>query len=126
MAKAMREVVVCDVCGAEDNVTAVAVAFDGEEQGADLCETHRQQLRQVVAAALGSAAPETAQGSGRRVAPSRSAGRRAAGKRASRKSGATASTPTSRMPRTTCPHCGMEMGVQNLSRHITANHPEAA
>jgi hypothetical protein len=129
MAKVMREVDVCDVCGREENVTTVAMALDGEQQTADLCATHRQQLQEAVAGVLGAATRETIGETVRR--PRRrgrktAAGRTATAKRTPRGSATTGSPKRSPMPRTTCPHCGVEMGVQNLSRHIAAKHPEAA
>jgi hypothetical protein len=129
MAKVMREVLVCDVCGAEEGVAAVIVAVDGGERSAELCAAHRQQLQEAVAGVLGAAEPSRPGRRARRAA----AGGAAAGPRAPRKRAVRArearkggAARQGRMPRTTCPHCGMEMGVQNLSRHITAKHPEAA
>jgi hypothetical protein len=126
MARVMREVAVCDVCGSEQDVVAVTVAVDGAQQNPELCAVHRTQLREALAGVLGAAGatagrPPTRRG--RKAAAGRApAGKRAAPKAATRK--VTASGRT-RMPRTTCPHCGLEMGMQNLSRHIAAKHPEA-
>jgi transcription elongation factor Elf1 len=124
MAKMMREVVVCDVCGGEESVATVTIALDGEQQTADVCGLHCGQLQDAVAGVLGGGAAATGRPRARRGRKVE-AGRALAAKRPPRRAGRTGSTK-SRMPRTTCPHCGMEMGVQNLSRHIAAKHPEAA
>jgi hypothetical protein len=126
MARVMREVAVCVVCGSEQDVVAVTVAVDGAQQNPELCAVHRTQLREALAGVLGSPGatagrPPTRRG--RKAAAGRApAGKRAAPKAATRK---VTAAGRSRMPRTTCPHCGLEMGVQNLSRHIAAKHPEA-
>jgi len=52
MARVMREVVVCDVCGGEADVSSVTVAVDGTEQGSELCAAHRGRLREAVARVL--------------------------------------------------------------------------
>jgi transcription elongation factor Elf1 len=126
MARVMREVAVCDVCGSEQDVAAVSVAVDGAQQNPELCAVHRTQLRQALAGVLGASDATTGRPATRRgrkaAAGGAPAGKRATRKTATRKDTATART---RMPRTTCPHCGLEMGVQNLSRHIAAKHPEA-
>jgi len=127
MARVMREVLVCDVCGGEEGVVAVTVALDGAEQSAELCAEHRRQLQEAVAGILGEGA-----GSRPRRRPRRAAvgdardGTRTTRKRAAAATAAKGASRRSQMPRTTCPHCGLEMGVQNLSRHITAKHPETA
>jgi hypothetical protein len=125
MARMMREVVVCDVCGSDQNVATVSVALNGEQQTADLCATHGGQLREAVAGVLGGTTGETARLTRRRRGRKAAAGQAVATKGAPRRATAAAAKP-SRMPRTTCPHCGMDMGVQNLSRHVAAKHPEAA
>jgi transcription elongation factor Elf1 len=116
MAKVTRELLVCDVCGAEDDVAAVTVAIDGAEQTVELCASHRQQLRDAVAGVLG-AAGKGAEGEsvrrGRKAATPTVAARERAESRGRR------------MPTATCPHCGRELGVQNLGRHIAAKHPES-
>jgi predicted nucleic acid-binding Zn ribbon protein len=130
MARVTRELVVCDVCGSEQDVAAVTVAVDGAEQAAELCSAHRQQLRDAVAGVLGGSTVTTGRRSrpGRKAAGPAPARKRAEAKRATETPAAAkpAGSAASRMPRTTCPHCGMEMGVQNLSRHIAAKHPEEA
>jgi transcription elongation factor Elf1 len=113
MARVTREVVVCDVCGSEADVATVTVAIDGAGQSAELCSAHRQHLQEAVAGVLrtltAAEQPALAQ-PGRKTA-----------------AGRTPTAPTGRrMPTATCPHCGRELGVQNLGRHIAAKHPEAA
>lgn len=128
MARVMREVLVCDACGGEDDVAAVTVTLDGADQSAELCAEHRQKLQEAVAGILSGVAPSRP---GRR--PPKTAARgaqvqtRTTHELAARATAAkVGGARRGRMPRTTCPHCGREMGVQNLSRHITAKHPEAA
>jgi transcription elongation factor Elf1 len=110
MARVTRGVVVCDVCGSEADVATVTVAIDGAEQRAELCTAHRQHLQEAVAGVLrtltAAEQPAAAQ-----PAPARRARTAPTGRR---------------MPTTTCPHCGLELGVQNLGRHIAAKHPGAA
>jgi predicted nucleic acid-binding Zn ribbon protein len=129
MARVMRELVVCDVCGSDQDVAAVSMVVDGGEQTAELCAAHRQNLQEAVAGVLGgSTATTRRRGRPARKSAEPSARKGAQGKRAAKTlaAGASAGRAASRMPRTTCPHCGMEMGVQNLSRHIAAKHPEAS
>jgi len=127
MARRKHEVLVCDVCGSDDDVTAVTVTVDGAERRAELCAAHRQQLQQAVAGLLGTAEPSRPGRRARKiVAGGAAAGTRATPKRAARVAEARKGTArNARMPTTTCPHCGVEMGVQNLSRHIAAKHPDA-
>jgi transcription elongation factor Elf1 len=118
MAKEMREVLVCDVCGSEQDVAVVAITLDGAEQSGELCAVHRQALQQAVADILpGSTASRPARAAQPAAAGGRTA-KRAARKRAEQRQG----TPKRQV---TCPHCGLEMSVQNLSRHIAAKHPDA-
>jgi hypothetical protein len=116
MARQTREVLVCDVCGSEKDVAVVTVTTDGTEQSVELCAEHRLALQEAVASILTGSpsltAPEPAQQPG--AAPSKAA-TRARRKRAERQ-------PTSK-GKETCPHCGLEMSVQNLGRHIAAKHP---
>jgi transcription elongation factor Elf1 len=116
MSREMREVLVCDVCGGEREVAAVAVTLDGAEQTVDLCSEHQLALQEAVASIMpgfpSTPAPGPAQPPA--VAPSKAA-RRATRKRAERQR-------TSKR-KETCPHCGLEMSVQNLGRHIAAKHP---
>jgi ribosome-binding protein aMBF1 (putative translation factor) len=132
MARVTREVVVCDVCGSEADVATVTVAIDGAEQSAELCAAHRQHLQEAVAGVLrtltAAEQPAAEQPAPARRGPKTAAGRTPAARRAARTSaGRTPTAPTGRrMPTTTCPHCGRELGVQNLGRHIAAKHPEAA
>jgi hypothetical protein len=117
MARVTREVVVCDVCGSEADVATVTVAIDGAEQSAELCAAHRQHLRDAVAGVLRTLTAE-GQPAAEQPAPARRGRKTAAGR--------TPTAPTGRrMPTTTCPHCGRELGVQNLGRHIAAKHPGA-
>jgi transcription elongation factor Elf1 len=130
VARVTREVVVCDVCGSEADVAPVTVAIDGAAQNAELCGAHRQQLQEAVAAVLrASAEPEAP---AEPPVPARRGRKRVASPApaAPATRTATARTPTAptgrRMPTATCPHCGRELGVQNLGRHIAAKHPGAA
>jgi transcription elongation factor Elf1 len=118
MARVTREVVVCDVCGTEADVATVTVAIDGAQQSAELCPAHRQHLREAVAGVL-----QTLTAAGQPIAEQPAPVRRGRKTAAAR----TPTAPTGRrMPTTTCPHCGRELGVQNLGRHIAAKHPEGA
>jgi transcription elongation factor Elf1 len=116
MGRVMREVLVCDVCGSEEDVAAVSVTLDGAEQTSELCAEHRRQLQEAVSGIMAGSAPSR---------PTRRA-------RKTADRAATAGTPPAeegvapqrgRMPRATCPHCNLEMSVQNLGRHIAAKHP---
>jgi ribosome-binding protein aMBF1 (putative translation factor) len=138
MARVTREVVVCDVCGSEADVATVTVAVDGAEQSAELCAVHRQHLQEAVAGVLrtltAAEQPAAEQPAAEQPAPARRGRKTAAGRTpAARPAAARTSTtrtrtapPGRRMPTTTCPHCGLELGVQNLGRHIAAKHPGAA
>jgi hypothetical protein len=115
--------VVCDVCGTEADVATVTVAIDGAQQSAELCAAHRQHLREAVAGVLqtltAAGQPAPGQPAAEQPAPVRRGRKTAAGR--------TPTAPTGRrMPTTTCPHCGRDLGVQNLGRHIAAKHPEGA
>jgi len=103
------------------------VAIDGAERTVELCAPHRRQLRDAVAGVLGAAGNGAEGESGRRGRKAAAAGRRATAKVAAPTVGARepAEGPARRMPTATCPHCGRELGVQNLSRHIAAKHPES-
>jgi hypothetical protein len=123
MARVTREVLMCDVCGSEADVATVTVAIDGAEQSAELCAAHRQHLREAMAGVLrtltAEGEPATEQPAAKPPAPARRGRKTAAGR--------TPTAPTGRrMPTTTCAHCGRELGVQNLGRHIAAKHPGAA
>jgi hypothetical protein len=114
VAREIREVVMCDVCGSEKEVTTVAVAVDGTEQSGELCAEHREALMKAVADILPEPQAVPAQRPARQASAARGkAAKRSAGKRAERQS----------TPRPSCPHCGVEMSIQNLSRHIAAKHP---
>jgi hypothetical protein len=104
MAREIREVLVCDVCGSDKDVAAVTLTVDGGKQNGELCAEHRRALDEAVAGILGGARPK--------------ATKRVAAKRTQQR-GSTARPVT-------CPHCGVEMSVQNLSRHIAAKHPNAS
>jgi len=127
MARVTRELLVCDVCGAEDDVAAMTVAIDVAEQTVELCASHRQQLRDAVAGVLSAAGKGAEAESVRRGRKAAAATRRATAKVAARTvvAGEPAEGPSRRMPTATCPHCGRELGVQNLGRHIAAKHPES-
>jgi len=116
MAREMREVLVCDTCGSENDVAAVAVTVDGVEQGGDFCAEHRQALKDAIAGILSKPPTSQPKGAGQQTgAASRRPAKRVASKRVGR------AAPTKRLA--TCPQCGLEMSVQNLSRHIAARHP---
>jgi transcription elongation factor Elf1 len=120
MAKEMREVLVCDVCGSEQDVAVVAITLDGAEQSGELCAEHRQALQQAVADILPAS---TTSRPARAAQPATAVGRAAKrAARAARKRVERQGTPKRQV---TCPHCGLEMSVQNLSRHIAAKHPDA-
>jgi transcription elongation factor Elf1 len=117
MARQMREVLVCDVCGSEREVTVVAVTMDGAEQTVELCAEHRLALQEAVASILPgfpslppAPGPEQQPGAAPRKAATRTRRKRAERQQTSKR-------------KETCPHCGLEMSVQNLGRHIAAKHP---
>jgi transcription elongation factor Elf1 len=119
MAKEMREVLVCDVCGSEEEVSVVAVTVDGSEQRGELCGEHQQVLQEALAGVL----PGLTSAPPQRPAQPAGVARGEAPARPARKRGAERQRAPKR--RETCPHCGVEMSVQNLGRHIAARHPDA-
>jgi hypothetical protein len=119
MARETREVLVCDLCGSDKDVMAVAVSVDGAEQSGELCAEHRQALQEAVAGILPGFAPAQVQ------APAPAPERPAAPRRSKSASAASKIAESRRTPKrkVTCPHCGVEMSIQNLGRHIAAKHP---
>jgi len=129
---------VCDVCGSEADVATVTVAIDRAEQSAELCAAHRQRLQEAVAGVLrtltAAEQPPADQPAAAQPGPARRGRKTAAGRAPAAQPAAarTSTTPTRtaptgrRMPTATCPHCGLELGVQNLGRHIAAKHAGAA
>jgi transcription elongation factor Elf1 len=118
MARETREVLVCDVCGSDKDVAVVAVTMNGAQQSAELCAEHRKAVREALARVLPALTPAPPQrptkraGASGRKAPTPAADKIVEGQRASKRTA-------------TCPHCGREMSVQNLGRHIASSHPGA-
>lgn len=45
---AKREILVCDVCGRDDDVLTVHISMDSEEVVVDLCPEHRQPVVNLI------------------------------------------------------------------------------
>jgi len=116
MAREMREVLVCDTCGSENDVAAVAITVDGAEQSGELCAEHRRALKEAVVGILPGPTTSRPKGAAQQTG---AAGGRAAKQVAVKR----VEQPGTAKRQATCPHCGLEMSVQNLSRHVAARHP---
>jgi hypothetical protein len=118
MARETREVLVCDLCGSDKEVMVVAISVDGVEQSNELCAEHRQALQEAIAGILPGLAPAQAEAEAPAQRPARRRGKSATS--AASKLAEQRRTPKRKV---TCPHCGLEMSIQNLGRHIAAKHP---
>jgi transcription elongation factor Elf1 len=120
MARETREVLVCDLCGSDKEVMVVAVSVDGAEQSGELCAEHRQALQEAIAGILPGLAPTQPEAPAQQAAPRRSKSATSAATKLADKLAERRRTPKRKV---TCPHCGLEMSIQNLGRHIAAKHP---